>query len=72
MWGVEDEAGSTGPLLTGSDGQPLVPAVQRGYYRLIDRHSDTQTPILERGSFNFTVGVYDADARILYYCELDT
>ena len=72
VWGVEDEAGSTGPLLTGSDGQPLVPAVQAGYYRLIDRHSDTQTPILERGSFNFTVGVYDADARILYYCELDT
>ena len=28
--------------------------------------------ILSRGSFNFTVGVYDADARVLYCCELDT
>lgn len=72
VWGVEDETGSFGPLLTDGEGTPLVPPVERGYYRLIDRHSDQQSDILSRGSFNFTVGVYDADARILYYCELDT
>ena len=72
VWGTQDEGASISPCLTDSEGAPLVPAVQAGYYRLIDRHSDTQTPILERGSFNFTVGVYDSDARILYYCELDT
>lgn len=72
VWGTQDEGASIGPCLTDSEGAPLVPAVQTGYYRLIDRHSDQTAPLLERGSFNFTVGVYDADARILYYCELDT
>ena len=72
VWGTQDEEGSIGPYLTDTGGAPLVPAVQTGYYRLIDRHSDQTAPLLERGSFNFTVGVYDADARILYYCELDT
>ena len=72
VWGTQDEEGSIGPYLTDTGGAPLVPAVQAGYYRLIDRHSDQTAPLLERGSFNFTVGVYDADARILYYCELDT
>ncbi len=72
VWGVEDDTGSTGPCLTDSDGQPLVPPVAAGCYRLIDRHSDQQGGILSRGSFNFTVGVYDAEARVLYCCELDT
>ena len=62
----------TGPCLTDGDGQPLVPPVEKGCYRLIDRHSDQQGDILSRGSFNFTVGVYDAEARVLYCCELDT
>lgn len=72
VWGVEEEAGVTGPFLTDGDGQLLVPPVETGYYRLIDRHSDPQGNILSRGSFNFTVGIYDADARVLYCCELDT
>ena len=72
VWGTQEEGASIGPCLTDSEGAPLVPAVESGYYRLIDRHSDQTAPLLERGSFNFTVGVYDADARILYYCELDT
>lgn len=72
VWGREEEKISVGPYLTDSDGAPLVPPVERGYYRLIDRQEQTGTPLLERGSFNFTVGVYDADARVLYCCELDT
>ena len=72
VWGTQDEEGSIGPYLPDTGGAPLVPAVHAGYYRLIDRHSDQTAPLLERGSFNLTVGVYDADARILYYCELDT
>lgn len=72
VWGVEDGTVSIGPCLTDGDGQPLVPPVEKGCYRLIDRHSDQQGDILSRGSFNFTVGVYDAEARVLYCCELDT
>ena len=49
-----------------------LPEIQNGYYRLIDRHSDTDTGILDRYSFNFTLGVYDSDTNTLYCCEVDT
>lgn len=49
-----------------------VPEIQNGYYILIDRHSEKDKNILERYSFNFTVGLYDADTNIMYFCKLDT
>lgn len=69
---------SWGPYLTKEDGQPLVdPAVENGWYRLIDRHADAADPadesaILGRGSLNFTLALYDADRNELYYLTLDT
>ena len=72
VWGLEDGSYCFGPLFTGDGGEPLIPPVETGYYRFIDRHRDQDTPILERASFNFTVAVYDTGAGILYYGELDT
>lgn len=76
VYGVSDETSSTGPFLTDEDGETLVPAIQNGYYRLIDRQAEpgkaTGTDILNRASFNFTVGLYDTDTNTLYCCELDT
>lgn len=72
VYGIKDEAGETGPFLSDSKGNALVPEIQNGYYLLIDRHDDTKTAILERASFNFTVGLYDTDKNTLYYCKLDT
>mgnify|MGYP002801458302 FL=1 len=72
VWGLETAAGSNGPFLADEEGAPLVPPVKKGYYRLIDRQEQTDTSLLERGSFNFTVAVYDAEARVLYFGELDT
>ncbi|MCB7514907.1 hypothetical protein LI073_13060 [bacterium 210917-SL.2.15] len=72
VYGVEDETEKVGPFLSDGDGNPLVAEIQNGYYCLIDRHSDTETNILERHSFNFTVGLYDTDTDTLYFCELDT
>ena len=43
-----------------------------GYYILIDRQTETDTDILERPSFNFTAGLYDADTNIMYFGKLDT
>ena len=69
---------SWGPYLTDEDGQPLVdPAVETGWYRFIDRHSQSQDPadesgVLERGSLNFTLALYDAERNELYYFTLDT
>ena len=73
---TSDASWQIGPFLTDDSGNPLVPEVQNGYYVLLDRQAeDGKAPgsdILDRGSFNFTVGVYDAEARVLYCCELDT
>lgn len=71
LWGMSSESRRSGPYVTDSDGNPLVNYTDNGYYILIDRHS-MGGEILERGSFNFTVALYDADSRLLYYCKLDT
>ena len=80
VYGFSEETGETswqiGPFLTDDNGNPLVPEVQNGYYVLLDRQAeDGKTPgsdILDRGSFNFTFGLYDTDTDTLYCCELDT
>ncbi len=71
-YGVSDETNSIGPFLNDGTGNPLVPEIQNGYYLLIDRHADQGTDILERNSFNFSLGLYDADTNTLYFCRLDT
>ncbi len=72
VYGISDEESSVGPFLSDESGNPLVPEIQNGYYLLIDRHSDKETDILKRASFNFTLGLYDTDTDTLYYCKLDT
>ena len=67
-----DEEGQNGPFLSDEQGNALVPDIQNGYYILIDRHTETELDILERFSFNFTVGLYDTDHNILYFGALDT
>ena len=75
-YGVEDETSKTGPYLTDENGNPLVPEIHSGYYRLIDRQAENSksagADILNRYSFNFTLGLYDTDTNTLYFCELDT
>lgn len=76
VYGVSDETSSVGPFLTDEEGKALVPEIANGYYRLIDRQVEqdkaTGADILNRASFNFTVGLYDTDTNTLYCCELDT
>ena len=80
VYGFSEETGDAsyqiGPYLTDDSGNPLVPEVQNGSYVLLDRQAeDGKTPgsdILDRGSFNFTFGLYDTDTDTLYCCELDT
>ena len=80
VYGLSEETGDAswqiGPFLTDDSGNPLVPEVQNGSYVLLDRQAeDGKAPgsdILDRGSFNFTFGLYDTDTDTLYCCELDT
>ena len=63
----------TGPYLTDDDNNPLVPEIQEGYYRLIDRHTEAgESDILSRHSFNFTLALYDTENDTLYFCKMDT
>ena len=68
------EVFSAGPYLTDDSGDPLLPGIANGFYRLIDRHSDAGDGqnLLERASLNVTLAVYDADSDTLYFCEMDT
>lgn len=80
VYGIEmqddDSKIQMGPYLTDGNGHPLIPEVENGYYILIDEQTEegraTGADILHRASFNFTLGIYDSDADILYYFELDT
>ena len=72
VYGVKDETSSIGPFINDGNGNPLVREIQNGYYILIDRQEDQERNILDRPSFNVTVGLYDTDTNTLYCCTLDT
>ncbi len=65
------------PLFTGANGAPLVPELSNGWFYFLDRQIDykedyVRESIFSRSSFHFTLAVYDADSRTLYYFQLDT
>lgn len=76
VYGAEDARAKYGPYLTDKDGNPLIPEIRNGYYRLIDRQikkgEAAGEDMLHRSSFNFDLGLYDADTNILYFCQRDT
>ena len=56
------------------DGMPRIPEVEGGFWYFRDRHGRSTDPAQpgERGSWNFTLALYDSREGILYYYELDT
>ncbi len=72
VYGMNDETSSIGPFISDENGNTLVPEIRNGYYILIDRQEEKDTDILDRSSFNVTVGLYDTDTNTLYCCVLDT
>lgn len=72
VYGYEDETTSIGSFLKDEQGENLVPQIENGYYILVDRQSNQTDNILDRGSFNFTLGIYDTENNNLYFCKLDT
>ena len=67
----------TRDLALGEEGEPLFPEVDQGWYYFRDRHSQSRDPaddseLFGRGSWNFTLAIYDSRTGTLYYYELDT
>lgn len=61
----------------GSHLEGLLPEIENGWYCFRDRHHEStdsadDSGLLERGSFNFSLAVYDADTDRMYVFELDT
>lgn len=57
--------------------QANMPKIERGFYCFQDRHSkstdsSSDAEIFDRGSYNFSLAVYDSNTDRLYYFELDT
>lgn len=71
VYGISNGDSSTGPFLTDNNGKTLVPQILNGYYILIDRQN-SDAAILERKSFNLSLGLYDTDTKTIYFCKLDT
>ena len=76
LYGQETKERKDGPYFTDEEGNPLIPEVENGYYWLKDRQAKegiaAGADILHRSSLNFSIAVYDADAMVLYYGEMDT
>lgn len=54
-----------------------MPKIQNGYWTFIDRYNGENKVtngegLFHRYSANYTVGIYDADSNILYYCKFDS
>ena len=54
-----------------------IPKLESGYYYFHDRHSDSKdinddSELNSRSSYNFSIGIYDIENKIIYYYELDT
>ena len=54
-----------------------IPMVKNGYYFFYDRHSESadssdDSEIFGRGSYNFSLAIYDSDTDMMYYYEYDT
>ncbi|MBF4695759.1 hypothetical protein [Fusibacter ferrireducens] len=54
-----------------------IPTIENGYWLFIDRFNDINIihdsqNLFDRGSFNFTLALFDTDNNVLYYYEFDT
>lgn len=54
-----------------------IPEIENGYYYFLDRHSEAtdkhdDANLNNRDSMNFSLAIYDADNKIIYFYEMDT
>lgn len=54
-----------------------IPTIENGYYYFCDKHAKSTdnknaSALFDRGSFNFSLAIYDSDTDKMYYFEYDT
>ena len=69
FYGTRTDTEATGPFIG-----ITMPRVEHGYWYFYDRQGETadDSNVLNRGSFNYTFALYDAEKDLLHYCEYDT
>ena len=69
IYGTRTDTTSIGPCIG-----ITMSRAERGYWYFYDRQGETTDDgdVLNRGSFNYTFALYDAEKDLLYYCEYDT
>ena len=69
IYGTRTETTATGPFIG-----VTMSRAKKGYWYFYDRQGETtdDSGVLNRGSYNYTFALYDADKDLLYYCEYDT
>ena len=69
VYGIRNPEAAIGPFIG-----TTMPKVEKGYWYFSDRQGMTSDDrrILQRGAYNYTIAIYDADRDKLYYCEYDT
>ncbi len=76
VYGGTNEEGIGRTALRRESGEDAFPRVTRGYTLLIDRQARgepvDEKAMLKRPSLNFSLALYDADTRTLYFYALDT
>lgn len=77
VYGGENDGLIIQSFLKDKTGSLLIPKIENGYYYFLDHNSDSRekhdgADIFSRFSFNFAIAIYDTDANILYFAELDT
>ena len=74
LYGGTDGEIHRNPLFADENGDPLVPAIVKGWYYLYDPqgHPDMEESLFSRASYNFCLALYDIETKTLYYFELDT
>lgn len=76
--GVDKDGYSCAPHIKDEDGNPRLPQIDSGFYYFKDRFNEYMTDrsddskLFDRGSVNYTLAIYNTDAKRLYVFEFDT
>ena len=74
MYGGSKDKTHYGAIYGNEKGKTF-PQIENGYYKILDRNNGDKREVVDdlgyHASNNFTIAVYDADGKLMYYFEFD-